>query len=424
MQSGTTCGIINFKYNKTVSTLRIAIFTETYINKNTAAANQAAVLKKGLRQLGHEVLIVTGYTKATEITLARGILCCPAGKSNNFYRQSANKIYARMLDYYIDAFQPDVLHILTMSEIGMAGLRYGQKNQTPIISTVHEFHNAHLLEGEQSLQQLFSLVVQPLAQRHAQKILSHSQIVTYSSRQLISYIKEYAPNAEIIRIPYCVNDVKFRAFSASEQACWEMRDRLRLKPHDTGVIFAGQLYKNNNVDQLLYYWKKCVKPTDALRLIIAGDGPQMKYLKNLALDYGITPQVTFTGELSQEELNTCFAVCDVFVSATGSMTMKASPLEAIACGVPVILPEKSANADIVIEGQNGFTYEDPRDMYRLMRNFINISNRQRSYLRTLVSRTAERLTPASQAKTMLELYRSLLKKKPAASQKKNKPKEV
>lgn len=69
-----------------------------------------------------------------------------------------------------------------------------------------------------------------------------------------------------------------------------MKERLRLKPDDTGVIFAGQLYKNNNVDQLLYYWKKCVKPTDTLRLIIAGDGPQMNYLKNLALEYGIMSQ--------------------------------------------------------------------------------------------------------------------------------------
>ena len=315
-----------------------------------------------------------------------------------------------MLDYYIGAFKPDVLHILTMSEIGMAGLRFGQKNQVPIISTVHEFHNAQQLENEQSLQQIFSLIMQPLAERHAQKILSHSQIVTYSSRQLVSQIKKYAPKAKIIRIPYCVNDVKFRMYGVSEQACWEMRERLRLNPEDTGVIFAGQLYKNNNVDQLLYYWKKCVKPADPLRLIIAGDGPQMRYLKNLALEYEIMSKVTFTGELSQEELNICFAVCDVFVSATGSMTMKASPLEAIACGVPVIIPKKSANADIVIEGQNGFTYENPKDMYRLMRNFTNMNSRQRAHLRTLVSKTAERLTPVSQAETMLKLYMSLKKK--------------
>ena len=78
--------------------------------------------------------------------------------------------------------------------------------------------------------------MQPLAQRHAQKILSHSQIVTYSSRQLVSHIKEYAPKAKIIRIPYCVNDVKFRTYGISEQACWEMKERLRLKPDDTGVI--------------------------------------------------------------------------------------------------------------------------------------------------------------------------------------------
>ncbi len=32
-----------------------------------------------------------------------------------------------MLDYYIDAFKPDVLHVLTMSEIGMAGLRFERR---------------------------------------------------------------------------------------------------------------------------------------------------------------------------------------------------------------------------------------------------------------------------------------------------------
>ncbi len=57
--------------------MRIAIFTETLlVRKNTAAANQAAVLQKGLQQLGHKVLIVTGSTKATEIILDKGMLCC------------------------------------------------------------------------------------------------------------------------------------------------------------------------------------------------------------------------------------------------------------------------------------------------------------------------------------------------------------
>ena len=42
-----------------------------------------------------------------------------------------------------------------------------------------------------------------------------------------------------------------------------------------GVILqVNSLQKNNNVDQLLYYWKN-VKSTDTLRLIVAGDGPQM-----------------------------------------------------------------------------------------------------------------------------------------------------
>lgn len=392
--------------------MRIAIFTETFLHKNTAAANQAAVLKKGLQQLGHDVLIVTGYTKAPEITLARGVLCCPAMKTNNFYRQSANRLYTRQLPYYINAFAPQVLHILTMSTIGMVGLRFAQKQGLPLIATVHELHNAQQLDGEQSLHQLFSLVRQPLAQRHAHKILSHSQIVTYSSRQLAAHIEEYAPRAQIIRMPYCVNNTKFCVSPVSKSACSKMRERLGLKPEQTGVIFAGQMHKNNKIDRLLRDWRHYTKPGDTLRLILVGDGPQLSDLQNYALEANLLDRITFAGKLTQAELSTCYAVCDVFVSAATSMTMKASPLEAIACGVPVLLPKNSANADIVIEGQNGFTYERPEELFAWIRHFTGLNQRQRFHLRNMVSRTAERLTPAGQAEIMLKLYRSLLKPAP------------
>ncbi len=89
------------------------------------------------------------------------------------------------------------------------------------------------------MQQIFSDYA-AIGSTSCSKILSHSQIVTYSSRQLVSHIKEYAPKAKIIRIPYCVNDVKFRTYGISEQACWEMKERLRLNPM-IQVSFAGQL---------------------------------------------------------------------------------------------------------------------------------------------------------------------------------------
>lgn len=57
--------------------MRIAIFTETFIHKNTAAANQAAVLQKGLQQLGHKVLIVTGSTKSNRNYIGQGYAMLP-----------------------------------------------------------------------------------------------------------------------------------------------------------------------------------------------------------------------------------------------------------------------------------------------------------------------------------------------------------
>lgn len=57
--------------------MRIAIFTETFIHKNTAAANQAAVLQKGLQQLGHKVFNCNRVYKSNRNYIGQGYAMLP-----------------------------------------------------------------------------------------------------------------------------------------------------------------------------------------------------------------------------------------------------------------------------------------------------------------------------------------------------------
>ena len=58
--------------------MRIALFTETYLPHINGVVTHVKILKEGLEQLGHQVLVVTADARAQRHFVADGILHCPA----------------------------------------------------------------------------------------------------------------------------------------------------------------------------------------------------------------------------------------------------------------------------------------------------------------------------------------------------------
>src|SRR5439155_13653785 len=68
---------------------------------------------------------------------------------------------------------------------------------------------------------------------------------------------------------------------------------------------------------------------------LAGD-PEMARLAAIARDEGIADQVTFVGRRDRSELAIFYAAADVFVSTPWCEPFGITPVEAMACGTPVI----------------------------------------------------------------------------------------
>jgi glycosyltransferase involved in cell wall biosynthesis len=75
-------------------------------------------------------------------------------------------------------------------------------------------------------------------------------------------------------------------------------------------------------------------PTVQLR--IGGDGPLRAELQTLALELGISEQVTFLGMLSREQVATEMQRADAFVLSSHYETFGVVLIEALACGTPII----------------------------------------------------------------------------------------
>ena len=124
--------------------------------------------------------------------------------------------------------------------------------------------------------------------------------------------------------------------------------RARLAPNeDIVVLHVGRLIPHKAVGVLVRATARAGVP-----LQVVGDGPERKPLTQLASSLGA--RVTFTGELSGDELAAAYAAADVFVLASRRETWGVVVNEAAAAGLPLVLSDAvGAAGDLLRDGENG-----------------------------------------------------------------------
>jgi glycosyltransferase involved in cell wall biosynthesis len=122
-------------------------------------------------------------------------------------------------------------------------------------------------------------------------------------------------------------------------------DRFRLSTRDEGFfLVAGALVSYKRVDLAVQAFSRTGD-----RLIVAGDGPELRRLRQMA-----SPNVTFTGRVSDEELRDLFERCTALVFP-GEEDFGIVPVEAMACGKPVIAYGKGGACETVLDRAVGGT---------------------------------------------------------------------
>ncbi|MES1930690.1 group 1 glycosyl transferase [Salinisphaera dokdonensis CL-ES53] len=85
------------------------------------------------------------------------------------------------------------------------------------------------------------------------------------------------------------------------------------------------------------------------KLVIIGEGPMERELKDLTESLGVAPRVMFIGNSSQERLRRYYTAADILVLATLREGMPNVVLEALACGTPVVATAVGGIPEIVTQ---------------------------------------------------------------------------
>ena len=111
------------------------------------------------------------------------------------------------------------------------------------------------------------------------------------------------------------------------------------------VVAIGRLVHKKGFDVLLKALAAALQRGLNLRLEIAGDGPELTTLKNLAAELNLGSKLTFLGW--QASVESCLARADVFVLPSRDEPFGIVCLEAMAVGIPIITTRTDGPMEIL-----------------------------------------------------------------------------
>lgn len=158
-----------------------------------------------------------------------------------------------------------------------------------------------------------------------------------------------APPGQVFVVP-CGVDVA--AFRPDGPAAARPDGRCRFR-----IITFGRLVPRKGVDTII----EALALVPETELVVAG-GPDVGALRSdaearrliaLAAERGVADRVTFTGQVAHEDLPPLIRSADVAVSVPWYEPFGIAPVEAMACGVPVITSAVGGHLDTVMPGITG-----------------------------------------------------------------------
>jgi len=221
------------------------------------------------------------------------------------------------------------------------------------------------------------------------------------------FLQEFAVDPDKIQIIY--PGVEIDKFDRLDrlQCRQEIRRLFGLDEKDTVILFVGMNFELKGLDKLLLSMAvvKSKQPDAKLKLLVVGKGNERKY-KNLAREYGLAKQVTFTG-IWKEDIEKVYLASDIFSMLSDFDTFGMTVLEAMSASLPVIISENVGAKDLVRDGINGYIIKnDDIDLISSKMEMM-LNERIRETMATEAHREAVKHTWDSVAEEVLKIYGDL-----------------
>ena len=359
--------------------MRIAIFTEAYLPRINGVVTHIKLLKEGLEQLGHQVLIVTADGDAQKHYLEDGVLHCPGIKLKRKLSGFETSVpVSRTRLNYVKDFKPDIIHVETEWGMGVCGVTIAKMLKVPLVYTMHTMYDEYIYYVAPNP---LVKTVKKLSHKYMRTFANRANAITGPSAKCSEYLQSAGVKMPVNVIPNPVelDDFSPEHFDPEEKKA--LREKLGIPQDAFLACFVGRLGREKSIDLLIRYWHEAVKPEENMYLLIIGGGPEEENLRNLIAELDCGDRVIMSGRVEHPDLPPYLLAGDIYVTASLSDTNSISMLEGMAAGLPVLQRTDPINADQVKDGENGWSFDSAQEMANLLRKYRSMPVEEQNQLK-------------------------------------------
>ncbi len=368
--------------------MKVAIVTESFLPQVNGVTNSVLRVVEHLSSLGHEALVIAPESIGgpKEYCGAR-VKRVPALPLNSLLKIGMPiAVPSRKLEYLLDGFAPDLLHLASPFVLGAYSARIAKRLEIPTLS-VYQTDIAGFAR-HYGLNMAHSSLQKIVGKIHS----STDRTLAPSTAACQDLLKFGVPNVHLWRRG--VNTTLFspEKKNASLRHSWSAEGKLI-------VGYVGRLANEKRITDLAVLDKD-----PKVQLVIVGDGPIREKLQREL------PDTIFTGFKSGEELAAAYASFDLFIHPGPNETFCQAVQEALSSGTPCIVPTTGGPADLVTQNITGYIIDtsNPQSLKDAVHDFINRDDK--SEMQLMARSSVVERTWAKVNSQLIGHYESILKR--------------
>ena len=171
---------------------------------------------------------------------------------------------------------------------------------------------------------------------------------------------------------YNTVDVKY-FMSKSKNDRKYLLKKNNIKNDEFVILSNGRFVRRKQFYFLIKVFKKFNKIYPKSKLIIVGDGPELKKCKSLAGNL-LNKKIYLPGFIQHDELPDYYYISNLFVLSSSTEVWGLVVNEAMSCGLPVLTSNTAGCvADLIVEGKTGYIF-NPNSQEELLSNLVRMYN--------------------------------------------------
>lgn len=387
--------------------MRIGLFTDTYPPFINGVSTSVLMLKQGLEKLGHEVYVVTVNDESFSYKEEDGVLKIPSfpiGLMN--FRQSG--IYPIKALKIIKKWKLDIIHSHTEFSIGTFARLISKQLNIPLVHTYHTMYEEYIYYITKGyFNSASKKLVEYLTLFLCDKTIDELIVPTEKTKELFK--DKYKVKRDVYVIPSGIDTTRFYKENIDKNEIINLKKDLGLKKTDFIVLYVGRIAKEKSIDFLINNFNSVLKRIPKAKMIIVGDGPDIKDLIDLTRKKGLENKIIFTGKAPWTDVPKYYSLCDVFVTASKTETQGLTVMEAMGASKPVVAIRDESFELMITDKKDGLFFDDEKSyvdmIYEVYKN-----KKLRDEISFNARLTADKYSPYNYAKNVLKVYEKVISK--------------